>query len=71
MELKIPQLTQLTLFKIAQLARHGTVNTRSEHYSLRFKVSIPGRDNLFAEYIFALIQSWQNWKNDLFKENLE
>ena len=31
-ELKIPQLT---LSKIAQLARHETVNTRSEHYSPR------------------------------------
>ena len=58
MELKIPQLT---LAKIAQLARHETVNTRSEHYSPRVEGSI----------YFALIQLWQNCQNDIFKESLE
>ena len=48
MELKIPQLT---LAKIAQLARHETVNTRREHYSPRVPGSIPVRGNFFVEFI--------------------
>ena len=48
MELNIPQLT---LSKIAQMGRHETVNTRSEHYSPRVKGSILVRDNIFAEFI--------------------
>ena len=48
MELKIPQLA---LAKIAQMGRHETVNTRSEHYSPRVEGSIPVRDNFFAEII--------------------
>ena len=36
---------QLTLAKKAQLARHETVNTRSEHYSPRVEGSIPVRGN--------------------------
>ena len=44
MELKIPQLT---LAKIAQLGRHETVNTRSEHYNNRVAGSIPVRGNFF------------------------
>ena len=65
MELKIPQLTPA---KIAQMGRHETVNTRSGHYSARVKGSIPVRGNFT---ITILIQFWQNWQNDLFKENLK
>ena len=48
MELKIPQLT---LVKIAQLGRHGTVNTRSEHYSPRVAGSIPVSGNFFLNLL--------------------
>ena len=44
MELKIPQLTPA---KIAQMGRHETVNTKSEHYNLRIESSIPVRGNFF------------------------
>ena len=37
--------------ELAQLARHKTVNTRSEHYSPKVKGSIPVRINFFAEFI--------------------
>ena len=59
-------------WEVAQLGRHETVNTISEHYSPTVTGSIPVRGNFFAEFInFALIQFWQNSQNDLFQENLE
>ena len=48
LELNIPQLT---LAKIAQLGKHETVNTRSEHYSPGLEATIPVRSNFFAEFI--------------------
>ena len=44
-ELKIPQLT---LWKIAQMGRHETVNTKIEVYSHRAEGSIPVRGNFCA-----------------------
>ena len=59
-------------WEVAQLGRHETVNTRSEHYSPIITGSIPVRGNFLAEFKnFALIQFWQNSQNDLFQENLE
>ena len=54
MELKIPQLT---LAKIAQIGRHETVNTKSEHYSPRLEGSIPVRGNVFADFILLKYNS--------------
>ena len=48
MELQIPQLT---LAKIAQMGRHETVNTRTEHNSPRVEGSINVRGNCFAKFI--------------------
>ena len=49
MELKI---LQLILAKMAQIGRHETVNTRSEHYSPGVESSIPVRGNFYVEFIF-------------------
>ena len=47
-QLKIPQ----SIFaQIAQVGRHKTINTRSEHYSDGVQGSIPVRGNFFAEFI--------------------
>ena len=54
MELKI---TQLALGKIAQMGRHETLNTGSEHHSLRVQGSIPVRGNFFVEFILLLYNS--------------
>ena len=40
------KIHQLTLAKIAQMGRHETVNTRSEHYSARVKDLFPVRGNI-------------------------
>ena len=47
---------ELTLAKIAQIGRHETVNTRSEHYRQSY---------------FVLTQFWKIWLNDQLTENLD
>ena len=44
-KLKIPQLT---LAKIAQMGRHETVNTRSEHYRAQSLLKVTFLFNLFC-----------------------
>ena len=56
MKLKIPQLI---LDRIAQMVRHETVNTISEHYGTRVEGSVPVRGNFFAEFILLLYNSGQ------------
>ena len=58
-ELNIPLLT---LAKITQLGRHGTVNSRNEHYVLGSQVQSLLEEEFLMNYV-ALIQFWQN---DLF-----
>ena len=46
---------QLTLAKVAQLGRHETVKTRSEHYSPRVAGSIPVRGNFLLNFFCSNI----------------
>ena len=60
MELRIPQLT---LAKIAQMGRHETVSTRSDHHSPRVEGSIPVRGNFVTEFILIYMSGMVNSKS--------